>query len=121
MKVENILVVDDEKVIRDLFTRAFGDRYGVETAGDGYEALRMMDDGRPRLVFLDLLMPGMHGIDVLKQIAASHKESEVVVMTGLAFEDLKNTALKLGAKGYIYKPFGLQEIEEFVEKRNEDK
>jgi DNA-binding NtrC family response regulator len=119
MKLENMLVVDDEKVIRDLFVRAFGSKYKVDTAGDGYEALRMIDEVKPGLVFLDLLMPGMNGMDVLRRVVAEHPDSRVVVMTGLAFEDMKNTALGIGAWGYLYKPFGLDEIEKYVEKRNE--
>jgi CheY-like chemotaxis protein len=108
-----ILVVDDEKMIRGLMQRLFSGEYDIDTAENGSEALKKISACRPDLVFLDLLMPGVSGLELLGNMLKI-PGLKIVVMTGLAFEDVKNTALELGAAGFIYKPFTIEEVGKFV-------
>jgi len=115
MKQNRILVVDDEKVIRELFLRLFSAKYEMDTARDGKEALEKLAARRPGLVFLDMMMPGISGMDLLKEVFKSCPGINVLVMTGVAFEDMKNAVLETGARGFIRKPFTIDELEKYVE------
>jgi DNA-binding NtrC family response regulator len=103
---ETILVVDDDPYIQE----ALGDRleslgYRVTHAADGKEALEFIDRHDPQLVFLDIEMPGMRGIDVLKEIRKREKDFPVVMITAYGSIDLAVEAMKEGAYDFIPKPF----------------
>ncbi|MFI4940056.1 MAG: response regulator [Burkholderiales bacterium] len=100
-----ILIVDDEEVVRRSHLRllANGER-NVETVWNGADALREMERDTFDLVLLDLRMPGMDGMSVLKTIKEKWPESEVVVITGYPTVETATEAIRLGAYDYLVKP-----------------
>ena len=100
-----VLVVDDEEVVRLGYRRVLsGDGFTVMAAGDGREALELMADKRFDVVLLDLRMPGMDGLAVLRAIKEQWPESEVVVITGYPSIESAKEAVRLGAYDYLMKP-----------------
>ena len=100
-----VLVVDDEEVVRLGYRRVLStDGFRVMAAGNGAEALDLMAGDRFDVVLLDLRMPGMDGLDVLRAIKERWPESEVVVVTGYPSIETAKEAVKLGAYDYLAKP-----------------
>lgn len=100
-----VLVVDDEEVVRVGYRRVLSaDGFCVIAAGDGSEALNIMTGDRFDVVLLDLRMPGMDGMDVLRAIKEHWPQSEVVVITGYPSIETAKEAVKLGAYDYLAKP-----------------
>lgn len=102
-----VLVVDDDTLMRELLKALLRDE-GFTVAGeakDGPSALALMGRVRPDLVCLDVNMPGMSGIDVLKAIKASYESCRVVMITGDASMATVREAVGFGAVGFIVKPF----------------
>ena len=117
---EMILVVDDDPYIQE----ALGDRleslgYGVMRASDGKQALEIIDHQDPQLVFLDIEMPGMKGLDVLREIRKREKDFPVVMITAYGSVDLAVEAMKDGAYDFIPKPFKAGHIALVVDKAME--
>jgi len=107
----NVLVVDDEEVVRLSYLRSLeGARCDVEAVADGREALRAMERSAFDLVMLDLRMPGVDGMTVLRTIKEKWPESEVVVITGYPSIESAKEAIRLGASDYLAKPVGPEEI-----------
>jgi DNA-binding NtrC family response regulator len=106
-----ILVVDDEAIIRKSFVRALqDDGFTVESAENGEEALRKLDGAPFGLVFSDLRMPGIDGLEVLRRAKASHPQVEVVLLTGYGTIQSAVDAIKEGAYNYITKPLNKHEL-----------
>jgi len=106
-----ILVVDDEAIVRKSFVRALqDDGFTVESAENGEEALRKLDEAPFDLVFSDLRMPGIDGLEVLRQTKARHREVEVVLLTGYGTIQSAVDAIKEGAYNYITKPLNKHEL-----------
>jgi DNA-binding NtrC family response regulator len=102
-----ILVVDDNEVVRHSFLRSLtGTHCKVEAAWNGEEALRAMEQQPFDVVLLDLRMPGMDGMEVLKAIKDKWPETEVVVITGYPSVETAKEAVRLGAYNYLAKPVG---------------
>lgn len=102
----NILVVDDEQAIRDSCQQALSrDGNKVEVAEDGSKGLAMLEEGAFDLVILDLKMPGLSGMEVLKKIKQDDPEVIVIVITGYATIESAVEAMKSGAYDFIPKPF----------------
>ncbi|HXL08792.1 MAG TPA: sigma-54 dependent transcriptional regulator [Candidatus Bathyarchaeia archaeon] len=117
---ETILVVDDDPYIQE----ALGDRleslgYRVSRASDGQQALELIDHQDPQMVFLDIEMPGMKGLDVLREIRKREKDFPVVMITAYGSIDLAVEAMKEGAYDFIPKPFKANHIALVVEKAME--
>ncbi len=103
--MSEILIVDDEKNIRRSVEMILkGEGYSTHTAEDGKEALVLLKDRPIRLVFLDLLMPGMSGLEVLKEIRQTEREITVVMMSGHGTIENAVEAVKAGAYDFIEKP-----------------
>jgi DNA-binding NtrC family response regulator len=106
MKRIDILVVDDEAVIRDGIQRVLeGDRFEVETCMSGHIAIERMQKKEYGLVITDLKMPEMNGIEVLKAVKTLQPDIPVILITGYASIDTAVKAMKNGAADYISKPF----------------
>ena len=106
-----ILVVDDNEVVRQSFLRSLQSEYrDVELANDGAATLRAMEAKPFDVVLLDLRMPGMDGMAVLKAIKQRWPESEVVVITGYPSIETAIEAVRLGAFDYLSKPLGPDEV-----------
>lgn len=102
-----VLVVDDDNLMRELLKAILReeDCQVVGEAKDGQGALSACDKLRPDLVCLDVNMPGMSGIDILKTLRANHPDTRVIMVTGDASLGTVREAVSLGAAGYIIKPF----------------
>jgi len=110
-----VLVADDERAICEAFSamlRAAGHTPVVAASGD--EALRRIAAERPDVVFLDVQMPGMSGLEVLEQIRAAHADLPVIVMTAYGTLQTAMTALKSGAFDYLGKPIELARVREVL-------
>jgi len=106
-----ILVVDDEEVVRCSHIRTLASMHcDVEVVRDGSEALQLMERRRVDVVLLDLRMPGMDGMSVLKIIKQRWPETEVVIITGYPSLDSAKEAVRLGAFDYLAKPLGPDEV-----------
>jgi DNA-binding NtrC family response regulator len=99
-----ILIADDETSIRTPLMRIFGD-YPVLSAKDGDDAVRIIRSEKPSLVLLDLCMPVMDGLEVLRAFKEAKDAPIFIVLTGNDELDMVEKALKLGALTYITKPF----------------
>ena len=107
----SILVVDDEPGMRALFTFMLGAKgYAVDTVADGEEAIESVKARSYDLVFLDIRMPYMDGVQVFRELCKVRPEIAVIMMTGYAVEEQLAEALREGAKGYIRKPFTVDEL-----------
>lgn len=105
-----ILVVDDEPQIRRSLQVNLQNRgYTVETAESGEEALRSFTNRRPDVMILDLLLPGIGGVEVTRRIRAS-TTAPIIVLSAIGDENRKVEALEAGADDYMTKPFGTEEL-----------
>ena len=108
---ESILVVDDEQQICELLKEYLTRRgFRVQTAQDGPTALAMTDLEQPHLIVLDIYMPGMTGVDVLRKLRAKKFPGGVMVLTGCEDRALLKEALDLGSLDIISKPVDLERI-----------
>lgn len=106
----SILIVDDELSVRESFSLILGKEFNVATAASGEAALKKIIDERIDLVYLDIRMPGMNGIEALKRIKEIDPAIEIIMVTAVNEVGSAGTAIKLGAKDYIVKPFDIKDI-----------
>ncbi len=107
----NILIIDDEEAIRDSCSQVLlKEAYHVETAGDGETGLNKIKESRPDLALLDLKMPGLSGMEVLKKIRDIDPNIITVVITGFATIDSAVESMKEGAYDFLPKPFTPDEL-----------
>lgn len=100
-----VLVIDDETLVRRSLSRALRTKgHEVVEAVDGTEGLEMWKKNKPDLVFLDVLMPGLNGPEVLKEMG-SQRSGKVVLISAFAGEHNMETALQMGADMFLPKPF----------------
>ncbi len=104
-KTFNVLVVDDEEEIGILFQRLLGGTQKVTVAHDGQEALEKAREKPFDLVFLDVKLPGMDGVETLEKLKQIVPDAVVVMMSGYSVEEDISRALKMGAQDFIAKPF----------------
>jgi two-component system response regulator ResD len=106
----SILVVDDEPTITDVVSR-YLERAGYSTrvAGDGADALRIAGESRPDLVVLDLMLPGMDGLEVMRRLR-EHERVSVILLTAKGEHTDRIIGLRLGADDYVVKPFSPAEL-----------
>src|SRR4030043_1740821 len=103
---DKIIIIDDEEVILDSCTQILqGRNYYVSTAPDGMQGLKLVEEIKPDLVFIDLKMPGMPGLEVLKHIHDQDNTIVTIVITGYATVDSAVEAMKKGAYDFLPKPF----------------
>jgi DNA-binding response OmpR family regulator len=108
--METILVVDDEPIVREVICRYLErERYGTLEAGDGREAQELLDRQSPSLVVLDVMLPGMSGLDLCRWIRA-RSQLPVILLTARGEEADRIVGLELGADDYVTKPFSPREL-----------
>ena len=106
-----ILVVDDEEPIRRLLRKELRRKgFSVETASDGQEALELLKDNIFDVILLDIVMPGMNGIVVMKKLQHDPASPVIIVLTGKATVETAVDAMKNGAYDYLTKPYKLDEL-----------
>lgn len=105
-----ILICDDEEGIRESFRLILEDDYELEFAENGPKAIEKLSALSPALVLLDIKMPKMHGLEVLREFKSMKPGVPVVIVSGYDSVELAQEAVKLGAADYIPKPFKSQQI-----------
>ncbi len=117
-KSDTIVVADDSMTILAMTSsRLERAGYDVVTATRGDDALRLVQENRPRLVLLDVEMPGLDGVEVTRQIRADEALAGtfIVLLTSLSEESDIETGIAAGANAYLTKPFSPQELQTQVE------
>jgi two-component system, response regulator, stage 0 sporulation protein F len=115
MALGRILVVDDEAPVREVLTEYFTtEGYAVEGAGSGAEALTVVRGGRADLVLLDVRMPGLDGVQVLRKIREINEDVPVIMVTANEDVGLAKETLRLGAFDYVAKPFDFDYLDRAV-------
>jgi DNA-binding NtrC family response regulator len=109
-----ILIVDDERRILQLLGDCFKHDYTVETAMNGGEALAIIQRQRPDIVLLDIMLPGVSGIHLLKEIKRIDPTIAVIMVTGSDNVALEAEAVESGAVNVVRKPFDLQYLDRLV-------
>ena len=105
------LIVDDEPDVVDSVSELFTLRnYNVITATSGTKALELVKKENPNIIILDIRMPDINGIDVLKEVKKNYPKIRVNMLTGVEDESTKNMAIGLGASGYLTKPYSYSEL-----------
>jgi two-component system, response regulator, stage 0 sporulation protein F len=111
----NLLIVDDQFGIRVLLTEIFKkEGYNTFQAANGKQALSIAEQDRPGLVLLDMKIPGMDGIEILKRLKAMDSSIQVIMMTAYGELDMIKEAKSLGALSHFSKPFDIDEIRKAV-------
>ncbi len=113
----NLMIVDDEPIVRKSLSDWLKEEgFDILTAEDGYKAIELIEKEKVHCVILDLKMPGIDGIQVLKEIKAKRPETKVIMIT--AYGTIQNAveAMKIGATDYITKPFDPEDIVESIKR-----
>ena len=112
----NVLVVDDLKSIRLTLGGILEDEgYNVVLAEDGYQAIEMAKQTTFDLIFMDIKMPGINGVQTFREIKRINPEAVVIMMTAYSVEDLVREAVEEGAYAVVYKPFDIEKIVGIIE------
>ncbi len=119
MKKGKVLVADDDEGMRVLLRETLEGEYEVETAGSGLQVINLLKTEPFDLILLDLKLPDLDGIGVLREIRDLAVDIAVIIITGYASVESAVEAMKLGAYDYLKKPFGTQEISLAVKKAME--
>lgn len=114
--MKSVLVVDDELSAQRSYQMVLKGKFDIMTASNGREAIKLMKGENPDAVILDIIMPGMDGIEVLKRIKKMDTDIPVVVVTATKMVRTAVEAMKLGAFDYITKPFDVDELEIIIAK-----
>ncbi len=115
-----VLLVDDERdFVQTLSERLIMRDMGSAVAYDGESALNMIRDEEPEVMILDLRMPGIDGIEVLRQVKASNPDIEVIVLTGHGTEKEKDLCMELGAFAFLHKPVDIGVLSKTLMAANE--
>jgi len=102
----SIMVVDDEKIVRESLFHWFKKAgHKVDTALSGFEALEKLEADTYDLMFVDIKMPGMDGIELLSKVKANFPDTLVIIITAYGSIESAITAMKTGASDYLLKPF----------------
>lgn len=113
MSGENcVLIVDDAAFMRSMLKKIIAGISGclIQEAQDGEQALRFYEESHPGLVLLDISMPGMSGIEVLKELRRRDPEAFIVMCSAIGQESMIREAIENGASDFIIKPFKPEQI-----------
>ena len=112
-----ILIVDDEEIVRRSCLRILGNGdYEVEAVQDGLEALRKIEASDYDVLILDIMMPNIDGMEVLRRAKETHPDIDIIMITGLSQIETAVRAMKLGAFDYLPKPFDPDELKLVVQR-----
>ena len=112
-----VLIIDDEQptlFMFNLFLEAFG--YQAITAENAAAGIELFKQEKPPIVFTDIKMPGMDGLDTLKMLKSIDPDAQVIVMTGHGDQDLMKQAMALNATAFLHKPIDRHALEKALEK-----
>ncbi len=105
-----ILIVEDNRKLLETIEKELGKHFEVECCEDGEEALYLIKQDIYDLVVLDLMLPNLSGIDILKNIRKNHNDTPVIILTAKESLDEKVEAFTIGANDYLTKPFYMEEL-----------
>jgi DNA-binding NtrC family response regulator len=108
---ETVFVLDDDQGILESFEAMLGDDYPLTILNDGVGALKLISERNPRLLFLDIKMPGISGMDILKEIKDRRLATKVVIVTALPQDHYEQMAREYGVYRYLKKPLDVDEVE----------
>ena len=114
---KKILIVDDDEDIVTIISKMLqGEEWDVKAVYNGVEALEKVSSFKPDIILLDIMMPEMSGIEVLKKIKKSNPDTRIIMIT--AFGDIETylDSMEFGAFEYINKPFETQELLQMIQK-----
>lgn len=112
-----ILIVDDQLGVRKLLYEAYkNDFKETLSASSGIEAIEMANIHKPDIIVMDLKMPGMNGIDAIKELNKQKFKGKIILMTAYGELDTISKAKELGLGYYIAKPFDLKDLRDILEK-----
>ena len=115
-----VLLVDDEReFVQTLSERLMMRDMGPAIAYDGESALNLIKEDEPEVMIIDLKMPGINGLEVLRTVKETRPEIEVIILTGHGHDDDRELCMKLGAFAYLQKPLDINELSEIIKKANE--
>ena len=115
-----VLLVDDEKeLVQTLSERLINRDVGTYAVFDGKQALDLIDDDKPEIMVLDLRMPGIDGIEVLRRAKQKNPEIEIIILTGHGTEDDRKLCMELGAFAYLQKPVDLEDLSHTIQEAHE--
>ncbi len=115
---KKLLVVDDEEEICDFLKAFFEERdFEVRTASSGESALEAVAEVKPQVILLDVHMPGMDGMNALREIKKKYPQIKVIMVTALETREKIEEAIRLGADNYITKPLYLEYLERDVHEK----
>ena len=115
-----VLLVDDEReFVHTLSERLIMRDMGSAVAYDGESALKLIKEDEPDVIVVDLKMPGVDGIEVLRKVKETHPEIEVIIVTGHGHEEDRQLCRDLGAFAYLQKPLDINVLSETIQKANE--
>ncbi len=116
MEKTNILVVDDLRSMRLTLGGILEDEgHNVVTAENGYQAIEAAKDTHFDIIFMDIKMPGINGVQTFREVKKIDPEAAVIMMTAYSVEDLVKEALEEGAYAIVYKPFDIDRIVALIE------
>jgi DNA-binding NtrC family response regulator len=115
-----LLAVDDEVGVRESLKMVFSKEYRLLEAASVDAAIRKVQEERPQVVLLDILMPKTDGIEILRQIKMIHPRCEVIMLTGVNSQQLAAKAMDFGAFDFIGKPFDVVDLRQKVKKALEN-
>ncbi|MFO7707903.1 MAG: response regulator [Desulfobacterales bacterium] len=119
-RMSKVLLVDDEREFVQTLSERLGMRdIGSAAAFDGESALELVRDDEPEVMLLDLRMPGIDGIEVLKRVKAEHPQIEVVILTGHGTDVDRKQCLQMGAFAYLEKPVDIDVLSDTLKRANE--
>ena len=111
MNSASILVVDDNKDFADIFCDILkANKYNAQSCYGGEQALKKAQQGFFDVMFVDIRMPGMDGIETLKQVKKINSDTRVIMMTGYSVDEMVHRAIEADASDIIYKPFEIDKV-----------
>ena len=115
---KKIMVVDDSRIVQLQLQKILSDTdyQVVACCQSGEDAIEQIDKVKPDLVTMDILMPGMDGLEAARLILESHPHVKVLMVSSLAYDDTINEAQKIGTSGFVYKPFDREEVLKSLQK-----
>ena len=118
-QIKLLIVDDDKKFLKTIAERLGLKDFDVTTASEGNQALKAAKKSKFDVAILDLKMPGMDGMEVLQSLKKKHKFLEVIMLTGFSSIDSAVEATKLGAFGYLEKPYKFEKLMEVLQEAYE--
>lgn len=109
---KKVMVVDDSRIVQLQLQKILSDtEYEVVACcQSGEEALEQFDQVQPDLVTMDIIMPGMDGLEAARLILEAHPQARVLMVSSLAYDDTIDEADQIGASGFVYKPFDREAV-----------